>query len=183
MSTMSLVRCPVSKPCHHKLYTSQSQSVESRRKAQVSSQCSSSLSTPSQSSPWIRGTKTIVSHESLSNVMSCQVRHQTNATNSLQFIGRAEQLCQGGPHGGCQAEGRHVYLATRGEGGVTPAHTPSHAVHVKLCRHVDVAVQHLHLQEHQDEGGASLVGSYYEFATLHYISTMCCTAAICLPFH
>ena len=72
-------------------------------------------------------------------------------SNPLQFIGRAEQLYQGDPHGGCQAEGRHVSLATRGEGGVTPAHTPSHAVHAKLCRHVVDELHHLCLQLHLQE--------------------------------
>ena len=102
--------------------------------------------------------QSVYSHSQL----SCQVKFRFFKSNCLQFIGRAEQLCQGDPHGGCQAEGRHVSLATRGEGGVTPAHTPSHAVYAKLCRHVVDELHHLclqlHLQEDVQGGGeASLI--------------------------
>ena len=101
-----------------------------------------------------------------------QVKFRCYKSNPLQFIGRAKQLCQGESHGGSQAEGCHITQALQARGGVTPAHTPNHAVHAQLCRHDDVAVQHLHLQDHLHGGGASLVGSYHAFATLHYMSDL-----------
>ena len=75
--------------------------------------------------------------------MSCQVRHQSDQTNFLLFVGRATQRGQGETHGGNQVEGCYVSQTQQGEGSVTPAPTASHVVLAQLYRHVDVGVQHL----------------------------------------
>ena len=158
------------------------QSVESRCKARVSSQCSSSSShSVSQSSPWSGEQRrpSVYSHSP-----SSQVNDYNYKINPLNIVGRAEQLAQGDYHGGSQGEGCHVYLAPRGEGGVTPAYTPTHAVHAQLCRHVvDEVLHHLQLQERvPEEGGVSLVyiNSAIASARINMPLNICTIIRICL---
>ena len=138
-------QCPVPRSSSQQLHTSQSQSVEPRWR----SKCPVDDSHPSHTSQSVRGVSEDQRRPSVSSHShtSSQVIFRCNESNPLKFVGRAEQLCQGETHGGSQAEGCLVSLAHRGEGGVTPAHTPSHVVRAKLCRQDDVEDQH-HPQEH-----------------------------------